>query len=116
MYYTINKKNLQCIFLFFEISNAFVINPYPINQNLLDTDDKINAFNDSNKFDCNVIGGDPVSELRDTSKYSENIDYIANIDFSNNPFKFFTPSEKSTDNEKTVDDDLLHTHSHEMHL
>ena len=62
------------------VASAFTINAYPINQDLLNTEDKINAFNNSEKFECNVIGGDWVSELRNTSKYSENINYIKNND------------------------------------
>jgi len=58
------------------IMQAFTINGNPINQKLLDTPEKIAAFNDPNKYDCNVISGDIVGHFKSTSKYSDNVKYI----------------------------------------
>ena len=59
-----------------EIANAFTINGNPINQKLLDTPEKIAAFNDPDKYDCNVICGDIVGHFKSTSKYNDNVKYI----------------------------------------
>ena len=59
-----------------DIMQAFTINGNPINQKLLDTPEKIAAFNDPNKYDCNVISGDIVGHFKSTSKYSDNVKYI----------------------------------------
>lgn len=60
------------------ISNAFTVNPEHIDENLLDTTEKVNAFNDSDKFSCFVVGGDWVSELKSSSKFENNVNYVEN--------------------------------------
>ena len=45
------------------IMNTFVVNPLHINSQLLDNEEKVNAFNDSLKFSCFVTGGDYVSDI-----------------------------------------------------
>lgn len=63
---------------FNDIDNAFAINALPIDEDLINTQEKINAFNNSEKFNCYVIGGDWVSELDSYEKYSGNVKYIQN--------------------------------------
>ncbi len=63
---------------FEHIKDAFVIDPFPISQRQLDTEEKVAAFNNADKFHCYVVGGDWVSELRDTNLYEQNIRYIKN--------------------------------------
>ncbi len=60
------------------IANAFTINPNHINEDLLDTPEKVQAFNDPDKFSCFVIGGDWVSELKKSDKFKNNISYVEN--------------------------------------
>ena len=60
------------------IENAFVINPEHISQDLLNTDEKIKLFNDPNKFNCYVIGGDWVSDLKGADLFQDNIKYVKN--------------------------------------
>lgn len=60
------------------IGNAFVINPEHISQDLLNTEEKIKMFNDPEKFSCYVIGGDWVSDLRESNLFQDNIKYIKN--------------------------------------
>lgn len=60
------------------IKNAFVINPEHISQELLDTPEKINAFNDPRKFSCYVVGGDWVSDLKKSDLFQNNINYVRN--------------------------------------
>ena len=52
-----------------EISEAFTINGNPINEKLLDTDEKVAAFNDSEKFHCYIVCGDMVGHLKSFDKY-----------------------------------------------
>lgn len=61
-----------------DIKNAFVINPEHISKDLLNTEEKIALFNDPEKFSCNVIGGDWVSELKESKLFQDNIKYIKN--------------------------------------
>ena len=61
-----------------DIKNAFTINPNHINQDLLNTEEKIEAFNNPNKFSCFVIGGDWVSELKECNLFENNIKYVRN--------------------------------------
>ncbi len=60
------------------IGNAFVINPEHISQDLLNTDEKIKMFNNPNKFSCYVIGGDWVSDLKESDLFQDNIKYVKN--------------------------------------
>lgn len=60
------------------IANAFVINPLHINSQLLNTQIKINAFNNSNKFNCFVTGGDYVSSINAPNLFKNNIQYVQN--------------------------------------
>lgn len=60
-----------------EIKEAFTIDGTPINDNLLDTTEKINAFN-SKKYNCNIVAGDVVGNLKACEKYEKNIHYIQN--------------------------------------
>lgn len=61
-----------------QIEQAFTINGNPINQKLIDTPEKVAAFNDSKKYSCNVVCGDIVSQFKSCSKYQNNINYIKN--------------------------------------
>ena len=61
-----------------EISEAFTINGNPINEKLLDTDEKVAAFNDSEKFHCYIVCGDMVGHLKSFDKYKDNVKYIKN--------------------------------------
>jgi len=49
----------ECIYK--EIQNTFTINGTPIDKNKLNTPEKIAAFNDSEKYEPVVIGGDIVA-------------------------------------------------------
>lgn len=60
------------------IQNVFAINPNHINQELLNTDEKKLAFNNPEKFNCNVVGGDWVSELKNSCLFENNIKYVKN--------------------------------------
>ena len=61
-----------------DVKNAFVINPNHINQDLISTEEQIQAFNNQEKFNCVVTGGDWVSELKECDLYKNNIRYIEN--------------------------------------
>jgi hypothetical protein len=67
-----------------EIAEAFTINGNPINQKALDTLEKIEAFNGP-KYNCNIICGDAVGNLKSCAMYQDNVNYIKNNDN-------FTPS------------------------
>ena len=54
------------------IENVYVINPLHINTEQLDSQDKINAFNDSKKFECYVTGGDYVSTINSPELFKDN--------------------------------------------
>ena len=59
------------------INRAFVINPLHINSQLLDTEEKTNAFN-SDKFSCYVTGGDYVSSINEPTTFQDNVHYVQN--------------------------------------
>jgi len=61
-----------------EINEAFTINGNPINQKLLDTKEKIAAFNDSKKYNCNIVCGDIVGHFKSFELYEDNVNYIRN--------------------------------------
>lgn len=63
-----------------DVREAFSINGNPINQKLLDTDEKIAAFNDADKFHCNIIGGDIIGHLKSHELYKNNVRYVKNND------------------------------------
>jgi hypothetical protein len=65
-----------------EIGEAFTINGNPINQKALDTQEKIDAFN-SSKYNCNMVCGDVVSNLKSFEAYQGNVHYIKNNDSMN---------------------------------
>lgn len=67
-----------------EISEAFTINGNPINQKLLDTQEKVDAFNDPKKYSCNVICGDMVGHLKSCKSYENNVNYIRNNETKKN--------------------------------
>lgn len=60
-----------------EINEAFTINGNPINQKLIDTDEKVAAFNNP-KYNCNVICGDIIGHLKSCESYQNNVKYIKN--------------------------------------
>ena len=60
------------------IKNAFIINPNHINESLLNTEEKKEAFNNSDRYNCFVIGGDWVSELKECNIFKNNIKYVKN--------------------------------------
>ena len=61
-----------------DIQNVFVVNPFNINSNILDSKEKVEAFNDKDKFSCFVIDGDYVSLINLPMKFLENIHYVKN--------------------------------------
>lgn len=61
-----------------EVREAFVFNGNPLNQKLLDTQEKIDAFNDSEKYHCNIVGGDIIGQLKSYELYKNNVRYIKN--------------------------------------
>lgn len=61
-----------------DIKLAFSINGMPVNEKLIDTSDKKEAFNNKNKFSFNVVCGDMVSQLKSCEVYKDNINYIRN--------------------------------------
>lgn len=69
---------------FDEIEQAFVINPNPIRESFINTQEEISAFNDPNKFSYNVICGDIVAHLKSCDKYINNVNFIHNVDYTNN--------------------------------
>lgn len=60
-----------------EIKEAFSFNGLPVNQNLLDTEDKIKAFNNP-KFNCVVVGGDIFQHTKKDDLYSTKVKFIKN--------------------------------------
>lgn len=60
------------------VANAFVINPLHISSQLIDSQAKIDAFRDSNKFSCFVISGDYVSPITSPELFSDNVQYVEN--------------------------------------
>ncbi len=68
---------------FDNIKKVFVINPTPVSQELFTSIDKINAFNNSDKFNCYIIGGDWVSNLKKYDLYENNVKYIKNSSLLN---------------------------------
>ena len=69
-----------------EIQEAFTINGNPINQKLLDTPEKVQAFNDSKKYNCNIVCGDIVGHLKSCEAYKDNVNYIKNNDTMKSSF------------------------------
>lgn len=67
------------VYLYFydQIKLAFSINGTPINQKLIDSPEKIKAFNNK-KISFNVVCGDIVSQLKSCECYRDNINYIKN--------------------------------------
>lgn len=63
---------------FNEIKKAFSINGTPINQKLLDSPEKIEAFNDKTKYSFNIVCDDVVSQLKSSEVYKSNVNYIKN--------------------------------------
>lgn len=63
-----------------EIEQAFSINGTPINQKLIDSDEKKEAFNNKEKFSFNIVSGDIISQLKSCEKYKDNVNYIKNND------------------------------------
>lgn len=61
-----------------DIKYAFSINGTPIDERLIDTDEKQNAFNNKEKFSFNVICGDVIGQLKSCEKYKNNINYVKN--------------------------------------
>lgn len=60
-----------------EIKEAFSFNGLPVNQSLLDTKEKVDAFND-HKFNCVVVGGDIFQHTKNDSLYSNKVKFIKN--------------------------------------
>lgn len=63
---------------FKDIKFAFSINGTPVNQKLIDNEEKEKAFNDKEKFSFNVISGDIIGQLKSCEKYKNNVNYIKN--------------------------------------
>ena len=61
-----------------EVSQAFVINANPINSARLDTPEKIEAFNDPEKYQFNAVAGDLVSHFKGHHGYEQNVNYVSN--------------------------------------
>jgi hypothetical protein len=61
-----------------EIARVFTFNGNPINEKALDTPEKIAAFNDPEKANFCVICGDPISALKSSDLYKNNITYVKN--------------------------------------
>ena len=59
------------------IAEVFIVNGYPINQSLIDTDEKIEAFN-SLKYVCSFVCGDVVSQLKGYDIYRNNVKRVSN--------------------------------------
>ena len=59
------------------IAEVFIVNGYPINQSLIDSDEKISAFN-SPKYVCSFVCGDVVSQLKGYDIYRNNVKRIGN--------------------------------------
>jgi len=60
------------------VVNVFVINPLHISSQLLDTQEKVNAFRNSNKFSCFVINGDYISPITSPELFADNVQYVEN--------------------------------------
>lgn len=69
-----------------KIKQAFTINGNPINQKLIDTPEKVAAFNNSKKFQCNIICGDIVGLFKSCEIYKNNVTYIHNNSLMNKSF------------------------------
>ena len=61
-----------------DIKQAFSINGTPINQKLINTEEKIKAFNDKEKFSFNIVCGDVIGQLKSCEVYKKNVNYIKN--------------------------------------
>lgn len=69
-----------------DIENTFVVNPFHINSELIDTEEELDAFNNPDKFYCFVIGGDYVSFINEPILFENNIHYVKNSEITaNNP-------------------------------
>lgn len=70
----------ECIYLqnYENVANAFVINPLHISSQLLDRQEKVNAFRNSNKFSCFVINGDYISPITSPELFADNVQYVEN--------------------------------------
>lgn len=68
------------------IKNAFVVSPLHINQQKLDTQDKINAFNNPEKFSCYCTGGDYISHFNRPNLFQNGIKYLQNNNAVKNNF------------------------------
>lgn len=60
-----------------EIKEAFSFNGLPVNQTLLDDEEKIKAFNNP-KFNCVVVGGDIFQHTKKDDLYSDKVKFIKN--------------------------------------
>ena len=60
------------------IQQAFSINGNPINQKLIDTPEKVDAFNNKDKFSFNIVCGDIVGHLKSCDLYKNNVNFIRN--------------------------------------
>ena len=69
-----------------EIKQVFTINGNPINQKLLNNSERIAAFNNPNKFQCNIICGDVVGLLKSNEIYKNNVNYVCNNNTMNKSF------------------------------
>ena len=69
-----------------EINQAFIINGNPINQRLIDTPEKREAFNNKHKFQCNIICGDIVGMFKNYETYKNNVNYVCNNHLMNKSF------------------------------
>lgn len=97
-----------------EISEAFTINGNPINEKLLDTDEKVAAFNDSEKFHCYIVCGDMVGHLKSFDKYKDNVKYIKNNGEYNTDFVSAHLVQSSTYDEngkfvETTEEEMIQT-------
>ena len=61
-----------------QIAEAFTINGNPINEKLINTQEKIDAFNDPNKFNCYIINGDVIGHLKTHQLYKNNVRFVEN--------------------------------------
>ena len=82
------------------IENTFVINPLDINEDQLDTQEKIDAFNDPEKLSYYVIGEDLASTFNSSSLYEDNIKYIKNNNDKNNELRNHLIESASFDEDK----------------
>lgn len=71
------------------IQNAFVINPFNLDESIIANDiDKFDAFNNTEKFDCVIIGGDVVSKFNPPTFFLGNVRYVANAEDRRNNFLY----------------------------